>query len=84
MTRWWPVAAAVAAGAIGVGLGACGGGTAAVGGGQPGVRKNDYRLYEIPGGKTIVCIGWGSAGGGLDDATPSSAITCDWDHPLDR
>lgn len=65
-----------------LGVGACGGAASkdpvALSNGQPEVRINDYRLYKVPGGRTIVCIGFGRA----DQS--GAALSCDWDHPLDK
>lgn len=63
-----------------LGVGACGGSSTpvALSDGKPELRINDYRLYQIPGGKTIVCIGFGHP----DQS--GAAMTCDWDHPVDK
>lgn len=62
----------------GLGVGACGGAQVARSDGPPTVRQNDYRLYQVPGGKTIICLGFGRA----DQS--GAALSCDWDHPLDK
>lgn len=40
-----------------------------------GTVRNDVRLYQMPDGRDVACIGWG------DRNSSSSAISCDWQNP---